>query len=158
LGPPINTEFDEDCPRIAADGTIYFSSGRPWGEGYAGLCRTRFVGGRYLDLEILPAPIHSKFGEIAEAVAPDQSYLFFRSMRPGGFDRADVYISFAGPDGAWSEPLNLGEDFNKTRRWALAFSPDRRFLFYTSVAGGKPKAYWVEAPRIDELRRRTAVR
>lgn len=159
LGAGVNTEFDEDCPRIAADGTIYFTSARPVADGYAGICRVRRVDGRYGEPEILPAPVHSGAGELVELVAPDQSYLVFRSMRPGGYGRADVYVAHRAGNGRdWTTPANLGKAFNVPRRWALVLSPDARFLFYTSDATGKPGVYWVAAPKLDSPAPLSAVR
>ena len=118
-------EFDEDCPRLAGDGSLYFVSGEPRGKGYKGICRSRLAGDGYAPPERLPEPVNSEFGELVEAVDGEQAWLLFRSLRPGGLGPVDVYASFALEGGGWSEPVNIGEAFNKPRRWALSFSPRR---------------------------------
>ena len=54
LGALINTEADEDCPVLAADGTIYFSSSRPGPNASpGGIFRAKSAGGAFAEPERL---------------------------------------------------------------------------------------------------------
>ncbi len=44
-------------------------------------------------------------------IAPDESYLIFRSYRDGGLGSGDFWISFS-IDGGWQEPINPGAPIN----------------------------------------------
>ena len=82
-------------------------------------------------------------------VSPDGSYLIFTSDRPGGHGSADLYISFASPDGAWTEPVNMGKSINSAHYdFCAMLSPDDNYLFWTS----RNEIYWVDAKVIDSLR------
>jgi Tol biopolymer transport system component len=134
LGLPVNSEAIDVYPSVAADGTLYFSSGREGGRGRNDLYRTRFENGAWTEPENLPGAINSEFSEGDLTVAPDQSWIVFASSgRPDSRGQGDLYVSFRGPDGTWGEPRNLGDRVNS--RWTEycpSLTPDGRFLFFTS--------------------------
>jgi hypothetical protein len=60
-------------------------------------------------------------------VAPDESYVVFASGGRGGFGQGDLFVSFRQPDGAWGEPVNLGETVNTTQtEFCPMVTPDGR--------------------------------
>jgi len=178
FGAPINTDEMEVYPSVAADGTLYFSSGRPGGLGRNDLYRSRFVDGSWTEPENLGAPINTEFSEGDLCVAPDQSFIVFVSSgRPDSLGAGDLYVSFRAEDGTWSPAINLGEEINS--RWTEycpSLSPDGKYLFFTSyrVIRDEPSAtpltydeiqraysvpqagmgdiYWVDARVLDALR------
>lgn len=144
LGAPVNTDSLEVYPSVAADGTLYFSSGRPGGLGKNDLYRSRFVDGGWTDPENLGAPINTEFSEGDLFVASDESYIVFVSSgRPDSLGGGDLYVSFRAESGAWSPAVNLGETINS--RWTEycpSVSPDGKYLFFTSyrVVRDEPSA------------------
>ena len=94
-------------------------------------------------------------------IAPDESYLIFYAR--GRTEGTGQYISFRQADGAWSEPVNVGQAINGGAiAFSLSFSPDRRFLFVLRRNGGDfvPTAkgfregiYWADAGILEMLKR-----
>ena len=90
---------------IASSGNIYFNI---WNTG------NLFLGIETEDgynVESLGDVINSKQGDGDPFIAADESYIIFRSYRPGGIGSGDFWISFQA-DGEWKEPINLGEPIN----------------------------------------------
>lgn len=178
LGPPVNTDSLEVYPSVAADGTLYFSSGRPGGLGQNDIYRSRLVDGAFSEPENLGEAINSEHSEGDLFIAPDESYIVFVSSgRPDSLGRGDLYVSFHAEDGTWSPAINLGQEINS--RWTEycpSVSPDGKYLFFTSYRvareepsatpltyeeiqsayvtprGGMGDVYWVDAAILDGLR------
>jgi hypothetical protein len=85
MGAPINSPSDEFYPTLTPDGTMYFQSQRPGGQGEADIWRSRLRYGRYVEAECLPAPVNTSGFEGDTFVAPDERYLIV-STRGG-----DIY-------------------------------------------------------------------
>lgn len=96
-------------------------------------------------------------------VAPDESYMIFSSFRSGGYGMSDLYISFRGDDGIWSEPRNMGPNINSDAKDRFPYvSSDGEYFFFNSsrvsvlntkpIPGGPGNVYWVDAKIIEELR------
>jgi Tol biopolymer transport system component len=139
LGTPVNTPAAEAYPSLAADGTLYFSSGRPGGKGSADLYRSRLVDGRYADPENL-TDINTAGYESQPAIAPDQSMLVFiasdrsDTLASNGapYPRPDLYASSRSSKG-WSTPRHLDAPINSTaNEGAPGFSADGRWLYFSS--------------------------
>lgn len=178
LGEPVNSDAIDVYPSLAADGTLYFSSGREGGRGRNDIYRTRFENGAWTEPENLGDGINTEYSEGDLFVAPDQGYIVFVSGgRPDSVGQGDLYVSFRMPDGSWSEGRNLGETVNS--RWTEycpVVSRDGRYLFFTSYRvvredpspepltyerirglydepqSGHGDIYWVDAAVIEELR------
>lgn len=85
------------------------------------------------------------------AIAPDESYIIFDSVRSDGFGMHDLYISFKNDLGEFTTPINLGKQVNTNEEDAGAtISADGLYVFYTTIKttdfGYNP--YWI---RMDEL-------
>jgi Tol biopolymer transport system component len=178
LGAPVNTDSQEVYPSVAADGTLYFSSGRTGGLGKNDIYRSRLVDGSFSEPENPGATINTEHSEGDLFIAPDESYIVFVSSgRPDSLGHGDLYVSFRAEDGTWSPAVNLGEGINS--RWTEycpSVSPDGDYLFFTSyrVAREEPSetpltyeeiqrayvtpqsgmgdVYWVDAAVLDALR------
>jgi Tol biopolymer transport system component len=75
--------------------------------------------------------------------------MIFASDRPGGYGRTDLYISFAGDEGDWGEPRNLGPLLNSSGfDYSPMMSPDGKILFFTRHLEGDANIYWVDASAI----------
>ena len=156
LGSTINCARSQYGPCVTDDGTLYYMNAK-------GIVRSAFIKVRYTEPEPLGSEINSNNYEGPPYVAPDESYMIFSSFRPGGYGSSDLYISFRGGDGTWTEPKNMGPTINSEGRDRLAFvSSDGKYLFFNSsrvselntkpLSGGPGNAFWVDAKIIDKLK------
>ena len=165
LAAQIDSPYRDSPCSETADGTAYFASDRPGGQGVANrldLWRTRQVPGQPLEVENLGATVNSVAADFGPSVARSGSYLIFTSERAGGVGRADLYVSFPdGPDG-WTAPVNLnnycpGINLAGQANVGASLSPDERYLFFTrysrTAAGEQEDVYWVENPIPEPARR-----
>ena len=145
--------MDDSYPTLTTRGDLYFCSRREGGKGRHDIYRARLVNGRFERSENLGSPINTEQSDFDPFIAPDESYIIFASARPGGVGNADLYISFRGNEGSWSEPRNMGAPVNTPYlEYAPMLSPDGKYLFFTSGRGGADDIYWVDARVIDALR------
>ena len=153
LGPVVNSPADDYYPTFTAAGDLYFSSKREGGKGGNDIYRSRFVDGKFQAPENLGPPINTERWEFDPFIAPDGSFLLFASSRPGGLGDSDLYVSFRGADGSWSEPRNLGAPVNTIGPdYTPVVTRDSRYLFYTSGPTGPDDIYWVDAHVLDRFR------
>ena len=83
----------------------------------------------------------------------NQEQLGFASDRPGGYGKADFYISFRNGT-TWSDPVNMGSKFNTTENEYIPYvSPDEKYFFFTSSITGNREIYWVDAKIIKSFRK-----
>jgi Tol biopolymer transport system component len=119
---------------IARDGTLYFQSDASGGGDIYRASR----GAGAIPYPAA-APIEELSTSVSEgnpAISPDGTLLVFVSDREGGLGGADLYAS-QFRDGAWSPARNLGEVVNSSfGDFAPAFSPDGKYLFFTSERPG----------------------
>jgi len=150
LGPPVNSDQDEYYVSLTREGTIYFASNRAGGYGSFDIYRSRYVDGHYVEPENLGASINTKYLEHDPFVAPDESYILFTSVdRPGGFGTGDLYLSFRGKEGAWTEAQNMGKAFNTSGYdFCPIVSPDGKYFFFTRQGD----IFWVSMETIFEFR------
>ena len=171
---PLNSAFDDDYPTISKLNNLYFCSNR---DGNYDIYVTQVYEGGFSEPKRLDAPINTTNYEGHPFIASDESYLIFTSDRPGEFGEADLYISFRGEKGGWSEPVNMGNRVNSPFHEAAPYvSPDGKYLFFCSFRPNPPPnekrrltyreirnlldgpgngcgdIYWVSAQVIDALR------
>jgi len=153
LPEPLNSEANDFCFSQVADGTIYFLSRRS-GVPQSYLARRR--PDQSLQVEPLPAPITVAGVPNGDpCVAPDGRFLVFYTGRPGDFGNGDLYVSFANGKGGWTDPVNLGPDFNTAAsEYGATLSPDGNYLFFVRRSMDKGELYWVSTRAIDKLRPR----
>jgi ankyrin repeat protein len=150
VGPPFDTGniFGFSMTR---EGTVYYAEGG--GSSFDIFC-SKFAGGTYSKPVRLGEAVNSSYMEDEPFIAPDESYLIFKSMRPGGLGGADLYISFHRGDGSWTEAKNLGPLINT--EYAERFpsvTRDGKYFFFGSDRNGNPgDIYWVSAGFIENLR------
>lgn len=83
--PLASDDYSADCPSVAANGSIYFySSNYPGGFGKGDIYISRLINDKYQTPENLGANINSEFYDMDPFIAPDESYIIFSSIRPGG--------------------------------------------------------------------------
>lgn len=150
LGSPINTPTSEWFPVLAANGTLYFGSGRRGGHGNTDLYRSRQSGGKFAEPENLGPNINSAADEYEGFIAPDESFLVFMAGgRPDSLGGGDLYISYQ-KDGNWTPAKNLGPKINgRGLEISPYISPDGKYFFFSSArkSEGTPAGERPNRPR-----------
>jgi Tol biopolymer transport system component len=133
-GPPV-TDQTMHAPSVSARGAIYAT----------GIIRLQPAADGYRAAERLSPDIRGA----GPAVAPDESFLVFSARRAEGLGGADIYVTFAGLDGTWSAPVNLGPGVNtESVESSPTLSTDGRFLFFSRHYD----IWWVDSTIIEALR------
>nr|NQU90041.1 PD40 domain-containing protein [Bacteroidota bacterium] len=141
LGPNVNSLYNELRPSVAQNGNIYFSVNHD-------IYRSVYKNGQYQPREKLKAPLNDGLGNASPYIAPDEGFIIFESIRPGGFSFVNLYICFKENDDSWSQPIIMGEDICKgNARFPGAISPDGNYFFFTIDLD----YYWVDAEIINQL-------
>lgn len=146
--------FDVDSNRISEyhpsatqDGKIYFCYWR----------RSNNTGDLYMAnpgpdgylISRIEMPVNSNYQDVDPFIAPDESYLIFKSTRSGGYGGMDNYISYKKADGSWTNPKNLGPKINTSQADDVGdISPDGKYMFFTR----NDNIYWVDAGFVDSLK------
>jgi Tol biopolymer transport system component len=138
LGPVVNSASIESEPSISADGfLLYFSSDRAGGEGICDLyVTTRFTKDDDWSMPINLGPVvNSVDDDMNPCISVDGLALFFRSPRPGGYGRSDIYLTTrATTSDPWGEPVNLGLIINNSSTQVSHYiSPDGSTLYLDPV-------------------------
>jgi len=86
--------------------------------------------------------VNTRYNENGPGIAPDESFLVFNSVRPGGLGGTDLYLSLRQSDGTWTTPRNLGPRVNSAYHdFGSYISPDKKYLFFTRSNGWDPRKY-----------------
>jgi hypothetical protein len=134
LGAPINSEGNEWHPTLSQDGTLYFGSDRPGGQGATDLYRSRRIDGRYATPENLGDAVNTPSDEFEPFITSDESCLFFMAGgRKDGRGGLDLYVS-TKRNGVWTKAVGLGDKINSRRlEYSPKISPDGKYFFWTST-------------------------
>lgn len=151
---PINTKDHHDAnPCFTRDGTLYFTSQRAGGYGESDLYFSELIEGEYREVKNMGPVINTEYSEFDLQVAQDESYVVFVSNRPGAHEGVDLYVSFRGSDGSWSEPKNLGKEINTVGGVALTLTSDGKYLLFTGQGNSAGSdIYWIDARVIEKLK------
>jgi hypothetical protein len=158
LGFPISTDnADEVEISEAANGTLYFSSGRTGGYGGLDVYKSELVNGEYKNAENLSIPINTYALDECPYIAPDESFLVFNSWKYNPkFKGNNLYVSFRKKDGTWSAPKDLGNGINTDELDVYPhITPDGKYLLftrYTYGSSGWAKLYWVSSSVLDSVK------
>lgn len=115
MDAPINSNSYDWRPTMTTDGTLYFASNRPGGTGDYDIYRSVPDNGQYLTIENVGPPINTVYTDASPFISPDGDYFLFECWKPGGYGKADIYISYLQPDETWTEPKNLGPVINTNK-------------------------------------------
>ncbi|MEO8431064.1 MAG: hypothetical protein ABI592_06100 [Acidobacteriota bacterium] len=138
LGPPINSDQNEDFISFAADGTAYFTSGREGSAGGLDVWRSRLVEGKYATPENLGATINGKdWLNIEGWIADDESFLLVGAFgHPEGAGGQDIFVSYRNSDGSFGPLKMLNPKINTAaREYSPRVSLDGKSLFFSSERG-----------------------
>lgn len=156
IPPPVSTEHGESYPCLVADGSLYFSSGRPGGLGESDIWRAqRLADGSYAEPVNLGTPVNTEYAEGDTWVSPDETVLVVTSRRPGGHGAADLWISTRDAGGEWSSLRNLGPTINtEGYEYCPMGTWDGRVFFFSRRVGESwdvatgGTVYWVDASAV----------
>jgi len=154
IGPPVNSDYGENYPCVAANGNLYFFSCRPEGAGGCDLYMSRLTGGKYETPVILPGTINSKQNDWDAYISPDESYIIFSSQnREDSIGGQDLYISFKTSKGNWIPAKNMGPAVNSAYcEICPVVTPDGKYFFFTTRRRGNADIYWMTTAIIEKLR------
>lgn len=176
-GAGINTVGNEFFPSITRDGTLYFTRADQ-GTNIHYIYRSKWVDGKFAEAEKLPEQVNLGANRFNACVAPDESYVIVPAVGgPNGLGGVDYYISFRNEDDTWTEPVNMGPEFNHAvgQEWSSYVSPDGKYIFFMAsvmaeheheeltykafldmerqAQNGNPDIYWIDAGIIDSFRK-----
>ena len=179
LGPAINGNGHSCNPSIARNGNLYFSKTFP--DGSEKICCSRFINGKYENLEPLPDNVNIGKVNYHAYISPDESFLIYPTEATpdrigGGWN---YYVSFRSRDDRWSDLINIGPTVNSGRcSDSASLSADGRYFFFLastkenrvksfgrrqtlaeliarevkSPGPDDPSIYWIETIVIERLR------
>jgi hypothetical protein len=141
LGPTVNSSADDGLPSISADGlSLFFMSNRPGGYGERDIWVTTraTTDDPWGEPVNLGSQVNSSYGEWGASISSDGLSLFFGSNRPGGYGRADIWVTTrATTDDDWGNPVNLGPTVNSSANDECpSISADELSLFFHSDRPG----------------------
>ena len=149
LGPPISSPAAEFGFSLAADNSFYIASTRKGGRGGDDIWHVPFVDNTWS--QAIPVSVlNTAYNDAGPGIAPDESFMVFNSIKPGGLGGADLYLTLRQPDGTWTAPKNLGTRINSTYHdFGAHITADKKYLFFSRRTGGNSSRdaadiYWVE--------------
>lgn len=141
LGKVVNSTFNEQGPAISKDGlSLYFGSDRPGGFGGLDI----WVSQRATREEPwgppvnLGAMVNTADTENIPALSRDEHWIFFNSIRSGGFGGIDIWASYREQtwnDLGWQPAINLGAGVNST-------FADQGASYFENDTGGAPLLFF----------------
>jgi len=147
LGPPLSSPAREFGFSLAANNSIYFfRTKRGAGVSGGGIFYAPYVNNTW------PRIIKLPLVGTHPGIAPDESFMVFTAIRPGGLGATDLYLTLRRPDGTWTEARNMGSRINSGYfEFGARFSPDKKYMFFTRSNGWYENSYrdtsdiyWVE--------------
>jgi len=81
---------------------------------------------------------------------PTNSILIFTSYNRYGNKLDLLHISKKQKDGSWSTPKIMPDSYNKGNGRFASFTPDSKFLFFSSYRNGDEQIFWVSTKHIFE--------
>ena len=176
-GPNVNTPGHEFYPSVTEDGSLYFTRADV-GTRIHYIYRSRMVNGEFQPAERLPEQVNCGANRYNAYIAPDESFCVVPAVgMPDAYGGTDYYITFRQEDDSWSEPVNMGEQFNHATggEWSFYMDPAKKVLFFMATqniserpealsydfffsagngpGNGNPDIYWIDAGIVDSLRK-----
>lgn len=153
LGNEVNSTVSDYHTAVANNGTLYFASTRDAQQNGPDIYRSVMKHDQYQKPANLGDSINSIYQEWDPFIAPDESFIIFKSDRPGGYGNMDLYVSYNTQDDTWTAAENLGAIINT--KWhddAGAISPDGKYLFFARRTDeGEMDIYWIDAKVVYDL-------
>lgn len=109
---------------LTRDGKLYFNTNNGGVQDI--YCAKPSEGGYRVTR--LGEAVNGPHTDVDPFVSPDESFLIFRSFRPGGLGGADLYISFRR-EGEWQPAVNLGSPINSAANESCPWVSTEKKLF-----------------------------
>ena len=149
IGPPINTQWDDNVPVLTKDDkTLFFTSNRPGGYGGEDIwVATRQNKNAAWSTPVnLGSRINTAYTDRMRSITSDGRVILFQSDRPGGNGGTDIWaIARKNPndDFGWGQPVNLGPVINTgsnelAAKYLFEDRPQNANLFFSS---GRPGGF-----------------
>jgi len=134
IGAPINTNKNEFYPSLANNNNLYFTANYSDSKGKDDIYVSEFKKGHYQKPYSLSSMINTDGEEYNAFIAPDETYLIFGAYkRPDSIGSGDLYISYKGNDGNWTQAKNMGETVNsKSMDYCPFVDVKNQQLYFTS--------------------------
>ncbi|MBS1919329.1 MAG: OmpA family protein [Bacteroidetes bacterium] len=135
LGGTINTDQWESQPCLSPDKKdLYFASRRFGGYGGSDIYVSHMQpNGKWGEPENLGPSVNTPGDEQCPFIHADNETLYFTSNYWPGYGDEDLFYVRKGPNGAWSQPVNLGYPINTINREGTLFiTADGKTAYYAS--------------------------
>src|SRR5688572_22601980 len=138
VGPPINTEWDDNVPVLSKDEkTLYFTSDRPGGSGAEDIwvSQRKNKNAPWGDPVNLGPGINTSYNDRMRSISADGRIILFQSNRLSGLGGNDIWAIVRkrpNDDFGWSQPVNLGAVINTEHNEVAA-----KYLFDELHGNGK---------------------
>ena len=76
-------------------------------------------------------------------VSPEGCFLVSSRVSEHGRGAIDLYASFQGPDGGWTEAVPLAAVNTSEGEISPRLSPDGKYLFFLRTVSGDLRPYWI---------------
>ena len=151
LSGPINSEHGEAVAGFAGDGSLLITRFK---DRKAYLLESSLgENGRWAEPRLVKLlQFDDTFFSPIDLGSDDFRIFDVNKKMHGPWYNAYLYISFRNQDGTWTVPKNMGDMINRGEGRFPSFSPDGKYLFFTSYRTGNAEYYWVDAGIIDYLR------
>jgi hypothetical protein len=134
-GSPINTESHDATVSLTPSGNQLLMYRTNLSQDAGDIYSTELSAAGWSIPQKFSSQINSKYFEPSATISDNGDVIYFASNRPGGFGGKDIYRVKKLPNGAWSEPLNLGPEINTPGHEDGPFiSADSKTLYFASTA------------------------
>jgi Tol biopolymer transport system component len=152
IGAPVSSALHDSYPAVDNHGTIYFFRRFEPENGASQILTAELVEGSYSEPVVLGDNINTEWDEWDPAISPDGSTLVFCSKKPSGMGVDDLYVSFKGKNGQWSESMNLGDAVNTSGSENRPhITADGKYLIFNSDANGSRDLFWIDMEVVRRL-------
>ncbi len=133
----LNTPNNEGAQTISQDGKTLLFTACEMEDGYGScdLFVSYLKNNQWSERMNLGSTVNSEHWESQPSLSPDQQVLYFTSSKPNGYGGSDLYYCTLLPNGKWSEPVNMGPDFNTPGEENSPFIHADNQTFYFASSG-----------------------
>ncbi len=150
---PLNSARWDSHPSLSADNrTLVFASSREGGKGKSDLW-VAVVGedGKWGTPVNMGDSLNTPGQEMSPLIHPDGQTLYFASDGHPGMGGMDLFMTRKGPDGKWSQPVNLGYPINTVSdELALVVDAKGEWAYFSSDKLGGEGGYDMYRFRLNE--------
>lgn len=131
----INSHTNEGMAKFSTDGKRFYFTGckRPDTDGGCDIYEAEMsIFGEVTSVKHVEG-INANTWDSQACPTCNEDAIYFSSNRKGGYGGTDIYVSYKGENGLWSEPVNLGPNVNTEKDEEAPFiATDGKTLYFTS--------------------------